>query len=91
MPELVDIGGLLEKLADRMADRLGDRLGHLRAGTIRPRLLTVEQAANYLGRSKASLQHMVAEGVLPTVRSDRRVFLDVQDLDRWIDRHKQEG
>ena len=58
---------------------------------IRPRLLTVEEAATYLGRTKGSVQHLVADGGLPVVRSDRRVFLDIQDLDRWIERNKQEA
>jgi hypothetical protein len=37
------------------------------------------------------MQHMLASGKLPTVRADRRVFVDVEDLDRWILDHKQEG
>lgn len=27
-------------------------------------------------------------GKLPVVRSDRRVFLDLHDLERWIEEHK---
>ena len=54
-----------------------------------PRLLDVEAAATYLGRSKTSIQHMIAAGALPVVRSDRRVFLDRQDLDQWIESNKQ--
>ena len=91
MPELLDIDGLLDKLAERVADRIGERLGGNGSGAVRPRLLTVEQAAHYLGRSKASVQHLVADGGLPVVRSDRRVFLDIRDLDRWIERNKQEA
>jgi hypothetical protein len=34
---------------------------------------------------------MVASGKVPTVRSDRRVFVDVEDLDVWIREHKQAG
>ena len=55
------------------------------------RLLTVEQAATYPGRTKEAIQHMVANGKLPTVRSDRRVFVDVLDLDAWIEDNKQRG
>jgi excisionase family DNA binding protein len=51
---------------------------------VTPRLLTVEQAAVYLGRSKASVQHLIAERRLPVVREGRRIFLDVRELDRWI-------
>jgi hypothetical protein len=34
------------------------------------------------------MQHMIACGKLPTVRSDRRVFLDRKDLDQWIEQSK---
>lgn len=50
--------------------------------------MTVEQAASYLGRTKEAVQHMIHAGKLPTVRSDRRVFLDRLDLDQWIGDHK---
>ena len=87
----MNIDLLLDALADRVAERVSDRLNCSSASTtVKPRLLTVEQAAGYLGRSKSSVQHMVAEGVLPTVRSDRRVFLDLRDLDLWIERHKEQ-
>ena len=82
-----DLSALLDMLAERVASRL--RGSEHATDKIRPRLLTVQQSAEYLGRTKASIQHMVAEGILPTVRSDRRVFLDVTDLDRWIEQHKQ--
>jgi hypothetical protein len=32
---------------------------------------------------------MVSSGKVPTIRADRRVFIDVEDLDRWIREHKQ--
>lgn len=32
---------------------------------------------------------MIHAGKLPTVRSDRRVFLDRFDLDQWIGDHKK--
>jgi excisionase family DNA binding protein len=54
------------------------------AAAITPRLLTVDQAAVYLGRSKASVQHLVAQRRIPIVREGRRIFLDVRELDRWI-------
>ena len=85
-----DIDALLTDLAKRVAAEVGADLRKNDSSTaVRPRLLTVEQAATYLGRSKASVQHMVSDGGLPTVRSDRRVFLDVLDLDHWITQHKQ--
>ena len=83
----LDLESILDALADRVAARLASQASST-AGTIAPRLLTVDQAATYIGRTKASVQHMVAAGALPCVRSDRRVFLDRQDLDRWIEQNK---
>ena len=62
---------LLELLAEKLASRLIED-----GAKLCPRLLTVDQAAVFLGRSREAIQHMVASGKLPTVRSDRRVFVD---------------
>jgi excisionase family DNA binding protein len=81
---------ILDTLAEKVAQRLReDGSGSAGGSSIRPRLLTVDQAAVYIGRSKEAVQHMVSSGKVPTVRADRRVFVDVQDLDRWIREHKQ--
>ena len=88
MGATLDIDALLDSLADRVAARLGQRFGQSNGTAVRPRLLTVEQAAMYLGRSKASVQHLISDQAIPVVRHDRRVFLDVRDLDGWIDAAK---
>ena len=82
---------LLDALADKVAQRLREDRPAAGCASILPRLLTVEQAAIYIGRSKEAVQHMISSGKLPTVRSDRRVFVDVEDLDGWIREHKQAG
>jgi excisionase family DNA binding protein len=84
-----DLNQLLQSIADNIAERISGQLGERGGGAIAPRLLSVEQAAIYIGRTKDSVQHMAATGKLPVVRSDRRVFLDREDLDRWIDDNKQ--
>ena len=85
----LNIAALLDELATRLADKIRARLAQdTGSSAVRPRLLTVEQGALYLGRTKEAVQHMIAEGKLPAVRADRRVFLDVRDLDRWIDECK---
>ena len=84
-----DIDALLDALADKVAARLRselDRNGS--AAGIRPRLLTVDQAATYLGRTKTSMQHLISDRAIPVVRHDRRVFLDIRDLDNWIESAK---
>jgi excisionase family DNA binding protein len=55
---------------------------------IQPRLLTVKDAATYLGRTEKAVRHLVATHSLPCVRTDARIMLDRQDLDRWIDNNK---
>ena len=55
--------------------------------TVAPRLLSVDDGATYLGRSKASLQHLISQRRIPVVREGGRVFLDVHELDRWIEQN----
>jgi len=84
-----DFDYFLDVLAEKVAGKLRPQLSS--AEGIKPRLLTVEEAGRYLGRSRESVQHLIAEGKLPTVRADRRVFLDIRDLDAWIETNKTEG
>jgi len=49
------------------------------------RLLSVREAAQYLGRSEIAVREMTWNGKLPHIRADRRVLFDIRDLDRWID------
>ena len=92
---MIEGGFTLEALLDALAERVAIKVRGERAqdcgGGVGPRLLTVDQASSYLGRSKASVQHMVSQGALPTVRADRRVFLDREDLGRWIEQNKRQG
>lgn len=87
---MTEITGILEQLADLLAVKLAAQLQNGHNSPFNPRLLTIEQAGVYIGRTREAVQSLVATGKLPTVRSDRRVFLDVKDLDRWIDEHKEE-
>jgi excisionase family DNA binding protein len=89
VPSRLDLGLLLEQFADLIAAKIATRMPRSSVQNQR-RLLTVELAAQYLGRTKAGVQHLVASGALPVVKSDRRVFLDIHDLDRWIDENKRE-
>ena len=57
--------------------------------TVAPRLLSIEGGAIYLGRSKASLQHLVSQRRIPVVREGGRVFLDVRELDKWIEQNTE--
>ena len=77
---------ILESIADRIWERIASRMEPARS---QARLLTVQDAANYLGRSAHAVRHLCDMGTLPTVRIDNRVFLDVKDLDKVIAESKQ--
>lgn len=79
-----DLLALLDALAERVAARIQTHTATRRS----PRLLTIDAAAEYLGRSRHSIDHMVRSGKLPSVRADRKIFLDRRDLDRWIEQNK---
>jgi excisionase family DNA binding protein len=58
------------------------------AVVIPKRLYTIEEAAIYLGRTAWSVRELVWGGLLPSVKVGRRVHLDFDDLNSFIDRHK---
>lgn len=55
------------------------------------RLLTMDQAALYLGRSIYSLREMVYGRVFPVIQAGSRskIWLDRVDLDNWIGKSKE--
>jgi hypothetical protein len=53
------------------------------------RLYTLKEAATYLGRSTWSVRHLIGKGLLPQVRPDRRVQVDVRDMDALIEKYKE--
>ncbi|MFV1951701.1 MAG: helix-turn-helix domain-containing protein [Nitrospinota bacterium] len=55
---------------------------------LKKRLLTVQEASDYLGRSVPSIRELIWAGSLPVVKVGRRQHLDIFDLDKWIEQHK---
>jgi len=54
------------------------------------RLLSVKEAADYLGMSVYTLRDRIARGQIPTVRDGGRLLrLDIRDLDTWIEKRKE--
>lgn len=74
----------LDVLADAIALRVAARINQARE----PRLLSVNEAAAYIGRTPKALRHMIAHGAIPAVREGSRVHLDRADLDRWVELRK---
>jgi excisionase family DNA binding protein len=58
-------------------------------GRPRPRLLTVQGAADYLSRSPASIRQLIHRGVIPKVSIDGRVQIDIRDLDKVVEQSKE--
>ncbi len=72
-----------DSIADAVAVRLRDN------GILIPRLLTLDQAATYLGMTKDALKAKVHIGRIPTVELDKKLRFDRQDLDRIIEQNKR--
>jgi len=77
----------LDALADAIADRV---LARIHQGD-EPRLMSVNEAARYVGRTAKALRHMIAAGAVPAVREGGRVHLDRADLDSWVEMRKARG
>ncbi len=54
------------------------------------RLFTLKEGAKYLGRSEWGMRELIWAGKIPVVREEgaRKIFLDVQDLDQFIQKNK---
>src|SRR5690242_11137542 len=92
MGELMDRDLTLEAILNSFASAVALKLQSQIVSThshVPQRLLSVEQAATYIGRTKTAVQHMVSAKKLPVVRDGNRVFLDIRELDRWIERNTE--
>ncbi len=56
-----------------------------------PRLLDYKSAGVYVSLSYWSLRELVLNGEIPHLRFGKKILIDRQDLDAWIERHKEEG
>jgi len=52
------------------------------------RLYSLPEAARYLGRTLWSMRELVWKGSIPIVREGKRIFVDVNDLNLYIERNK---
>lgn len=52
------------------------------------RLLPIKEASVYLGRSVTAVRELIWAGKLPCVRIDRRIHLDIYDLEKVIEQHR---
>ena len=86
MNEANPFAPMVEAIADAVLSRLRPALDLY----VRPRLLSIDQAAVYVGRTAKAVRPLVDSGAFPMVRTDGRIMLDVHDLDQWIEQGKSE-
>jgi excisionase family DNA binding protein len=55
---------------------------------IMKRLYTLKDAAAYLGRPVSSIRTLVWKGALPVIQDGRKMYVDVNDLELYINRSK---
>ena len=52
------------------------------------RLFTLKEAGHYLGRSEYSVRSLIWSGGLPVVKHGKKQWVDIVDLDLFIERNK---
>jgi excisionase family DNA binding protein len=70
------------KFIEDFAAAVAARIPQLAPGA--KRLLTISQAAEYLGRSPKAIEHLIARGVLPVTKLDGKRQIDRIALDKLI-------
>jgi excisionase family DNA binding protein len=75
-----------ELLREELASALPSRR---EARPVEPLVLTLEDAAALLSMSKRSVERLVSEGVLPSVKLDARVRIARRDVERLIEQRKE--
>ena len=63
----------------------------MKQNRVQKRLYSLAEAAEYLGRSEWSVRRLIWVGKLPQVRSGKRVHLDIEDMDKFIESNKIGG
>jgi excisionase family DNA binding protein len=57
---------------------------------VNKRLLDVKSAADYLSISRALLYQWATKGKIPSIKINSRRLFDVNDLDEFVDKLKEE-
>lgn len=52
------------------------------------RLYSIKEASVYLGRSVCAVREMLWAGKIPYVKDGRRILIDINDMDEWIEKQK---
>ena len=53
------------------------------------RLYTLREAGEYLGRPVWGIRELIRSGKIPVIQDGRKMYLDINDLDSYIDQYKK--
>ncbi len=53
------------------------------------RLYDLKEASIYLGRPDFSVRGLIWKGALPIVKDGRKLYVDLYDLNEYVERHKE--
>ena len=70
----------IDELADAIASRVRVAVAQ------GPRLMTIKQTAEYIGRSPDAVEMLIRRGVIPATKIDGRVQVDRAALDKLIEK-----
>lgn len=56
-----------------------------------PNLLTIDEAAEYLGVSRRTIYNLISSRKLPVVKIGAQTRIDAEDLRRYVEAQKQRG
>ena len=59
------------------------------ANPLTKRLFDLKEAAYYLGRPIFSVRTLIWNGALPCVKDGPKMYLELYDMDRYIERNKE--
>ena len=59
------------------------------ANPVRQRLYDLKASAQYLGRPVWGVRELIWAGKLPYIQEGRKQYIDIVDLDQYIERNKQ--
>lgn len=78
-------------MAEKVTKTKAKKATHCMLYPVKQRLLSLKNAAMYLDRSEDSLRELIYGGAFPVIQLGERskMWVDLQDLDRWIDTQKQ--
>jgi excisionase family DNA binding protein len=71
-----------EKLIESQAHGRGEEIDNRLPGK---RLFTLKESALYLGRGLYGVRELIWKGKLPVVRDGRKMWIDREDLDQYIE------